>query len=97
MARITLTPHSVSTASLCLVLVGVLAAMLYVPCQRIALISGIVGMAGVFSSVWGAGIATWYGVRMKAWRCGLVALASIFPLAFWCWVFYEKGYAAFRP
>lgn len=97
MARISLTPALMFTASLRLVLVGVVAGMLYVPCQRLALISGVLAITGLFSSVWGAGIATWYGVRMKAWRCGLVALASGLPLAFWCWVFYEKGYAAFRP
>ena len=83
--------------SLRLVLVAVVLTMLYVPCQRVVFIGGALGIAGLFSSLWGAGIAAWYGVRMKSWRCGLVALASVFPLAFWAWFFYEKGYAPWRP
>jgi len=95
MAKIILTPHSISKVTLCLVLVSVVAAILYIPLQRVEGLRGILGAIGLMCSLLSSGIAAWFSIRMRDRRCMLVALVSLLPLAFWAWLLYERVYGQY--
>jgi len=95
MAKIILTPHSISTVTLRLVLISAVAAILYIPLQRVDSLRGILGALGFMCSLLSSGIAAWFSIRMRDRRCILVALASLLPLAFWAWVLYERVYGQY--
>jgi hypothetical protein len=92
MAKMILTPHSISMVTFRLVLIGTAATILFIVLQRVDALRGILAALGFTCSLLGSGIAGWFSVRMRDRRCALVAASSLLPLAFWLWMIYEGMY-----
>jgi hypothetical protein len=95
MAKFILTPHSISTVTLRLVLIGAVAGILFILLQRVDALQSVLAGVGFTSSLLGSGIAAWFSIRMRDRRCALVAVGSLLPLGFWAWVIYERLYVQY--
>jgi hypothetical protein len=92
--NIILHPRAVARSTFWMVLIGAASALLLLLLQRLGVEGARPLLAGLGapSALFGGGIAAGCAISTRDRRCALIAAASLFPLAFWAWVIYERVY-----
>jgi hypothetical protein len=97
MANTFLSPPAIARSSLWLVLIGGVSAVLFVVSSHagvLALEPLLLGL-GATCSLFGTGVASGASICSTDRRCVLIAVGSLFPLAFWAWVIYDRVYGRY--
>jgi hypothetical protein len=76
------------------VAVSFLSAVLFLLFRQISDVRGVAGGVGVMASLVGSGVAFWFGLRGRERKLIAMALLSILPLGFWCWITYKALYGS---
>jgi hypothetical protein len=97
MPNIILSPRAVARSSLWLVLIGGVSAVLFVASQYFGVraLEPLLAGIGAACSLFGVGMAAGASICGAGRRGVLIAAGSLFPLAFWAWVIYDKVYARY--
>jgi hypothetical protein len=74
------------------VIVSILTAISFVLWGYIPDIRGPSAGVGVMAALIGSGVALWFSARGRDSRLFMLAVLSLFSLAFWCWAIYESVY-----
>jgi len=74
------------------VAVSFLSAVVYLLGRQSPDLRGVTGGVGVMASLVGSGVAVWFALRSRERKLIAMALLSVLPLGFWCWIFYTMVY-----
>jgi len=72
--------------------VSFLSAVVYLFFGQISDVRGAVGSIGGMTSLVGSGVAFWFALRSRERKLTAIALLSVLPFGFWCWVIYRVLY-----
>jgi hypothetical protein len=71
------------------VVVGFLSAVVYLLFRQNSDVRGATGGVGFMASLVGSGVAFWFALRGRERKLIVIALLSVLPLGFWCWIIYS--------
>jgi hypothetical protein len=74
------------------VAVSFLSAVVYLLFRQISDVRGVTGGVGIMASLIGSGVAFWFALRGRQRDLIAMALLSVLPLGFWCWIIYKVLY-----
>jgi hypothetical protein len=72
--------------------VGILTAVTYLLFSQMPDVRGIAAGFGIMASLFGSGVSIWFALRGGERKMIAMALLSVLPLGFWCWVIYRVVY-----
>jgi hypothetical protein len=76
------------------IVIGFLLAVVYLLFRQISGVRGVAAGFGIMASLFGSGASIWFALRGRERKMMAVALLSLLPFGFWCWVIYRVVYGS---